>query len=401
MLPQDSETSHPAVSMNSPHSRPIRVLHVIQNLNYGGMERLIAEMVRRLPRDRFDLHVVGLQFLGRFAEGLESFATCHVGPSMTKASMFRPKSLSLFIKRIDPDVVHSHSGVWHKAAVAAAMASVPRVVHTDHGRTFPMSFATRLQDRIALARTDALVAVSADLADNLRAVSPRYAARLVVVENGVDVERFRPRPANGELRSELGIGDETPLVLSVGRLEWVKGFDIALQAVRKLHDLWPGSQPPALVVAGDGQQAPGLRSQARALGIAASCFFLSWRDDIDHLHRSTSLFTMSSRSEGTSVSLLEAMSAGLCPVVTDVGGNRAVLGPNLTHRLVPPEDPEALAAAWLDALLEPEKAASDGRLARERVVAAFSLERTVQLYERLYTGELFEEAAQPSEGSPS
>ena len=95
---------------------------------------------------------------------------------------------------------------------------------------------------------------------------------------------------------------------------------------------------------------------------------------------------MSSRSEGTSVSLLEAMSSGLCPVVTHVGGNAAVLGDGLRHRLLAPENPEALAAAWLDALGHPAARSGDAAQARARVQANFGLEAMVRRYEALYEG---------------
>ncbi len=98
------------------------------------------------------------------------------------------------------------------------------------------------------------------------------------------------------------------------------------------------------------------------------------------------IFTMSSRSEGTSVSLLEAMAAGLCPVVTDVGGNAAVLGEELRHRLVPPEAPEALAAAWRAALNDPACRAADARAARRRVEARFGVDVMVRQYETTYEG---------------
>ena len=97
-----------------------------------------------------------------------------------------------------------------------------------------------------------------------------------------------------------------------------------------------------------------------------------------------SIFTMGSRSEGTSVSLLEAMSAGLCPVVTNVGGNAAVLGPALQHRLVPPVNPAALAAAWTDALTDDARRAADARAAREGVLAEFSVGAMVRGYAGIY-----------------
>ena len=96
------------------------------------------------------------------------------------------------------------------------------------------------------------------------------------------------------------------------------------------------------------------------------------------------LFTMSSHSEGTSVSLLEAMSSGLCPVVTDVGGNRAVLGSDLAHRLVVPNDPQSLAECWHDCVTDDVRRTTDSNKARKCVQSRFSLDAMVDAYEKLY-----------------
>jgi glycosyltransferase involved in cell wall biosynthesis len=159
-----------------------------------------------------------------------------------------------------------------------------------------------------------------------------------------------------------------------------------VDAYALLRERWAGNPIPELVVGGDGSERPALEKSARCRGIAQGLHLIGWRDDIHDLHRAFNLFTMSSRSEGTSVSLLEAMSAGLCPVVTDVGGNAAVLGPALHHRLVPSEAPEALAEAWLDALGSPGARGRDADAARLRVHGEFGLERMVREYERVYSG---------------
>ena len=106
----------------------------------------------------------------------------------------------------------------------------------------------------------------------------------------------------------------------------------------------------------------------------------------DDLLAAFDVFTMASRSEGTSVSLLEAMSARVCPVVTDVGGNAAVLGNELCHRLVPREDALALARALSDALMHPGARRHDAVRARARVERQFSLGGMVRRYEDLYAG---------------
>src|SRR5436190_10727478 len=124
----------------------IRVLHVIQNLNYGGMERVLSDIVLRCDGERFESHVLCLQYLGRFAEGLEKVATLHVAKPMGSASMLWPRQLAAQIRALAPDVVHSHSGVWYKASLASRLAGVPRFVHTEHGRAQPDSLRNRIVD---------------------------------------------------------------------------------------------------------------------------------------------------------------------------------------------------------------------------------------------------------------
>jgi glycosyltransferase involved in cell wall biosynthesis len=137
-------------------------------------------------------------------------------------------------------------------------------------------------------------------------------------------------------------------------------------------------------VVGEGTLRAGLERRARELGVSADVHLLGWRDDVARCLGGFDLFTLASRSEGTSISLLEAMAAGRCPVVTDVGGNRAVLGKDLAHRLVPASDPSALAAAWDAALGDPQARARDSGLAESRVRDAYSLDGMVSAYQALY-----------------
>jgi glycosyltransferase involved in cell wall biosynthesis len=132
----------------------------------------------------------------------------------------------------------------------------------------------------------------------------------------------------------------------MGWLEPVKAYDLMIEAIVRLRAGCSDGPLPVLLVAGDGSERQRLEALAASQGAGGAVSLLGWRDDIDALHSAFTIFSLSSRSEGTSVSLLEAMSAGLCPVVTDVGGNATVLGPDLRHRLVAPGNPLALATAW-------------------------------------------------------
>ena len=364
-------------------SSKIRVLHMLDNLNYGGMERVVHEIVRRTDPLRFETHVMALTYLGRFANGLEECATLHVASPMGRSSMLRPRSLAADIRAIAPDVIHLHSGVWDTASLAARMAGVPFQIYTDHGRESPDPWIHRALDRRASARTDVVVAVSQRLRDDMArfVVDP---TRLRVIPNGVDTSYYAPRDDNGVLRAELGLDAGTPIIGSVGRLEPIKGDSVMIAAFARLREQWTGPAAPVLVLIGDGSERHALEQQAAATGVHDAIRFLGWRDDIEqHVHAFT-VFTMSSHSEGTSVSLLEAMSAGLCPVVTRVGGNPVVLGDRLSHRLVTPGDPDALAAAWHHALCDESARTADAAAARTRIMDAFGLAAMVDRYEALY-----------------
>lgn len=364
--------------------RKTRVLHIVNNLNYGGMEHVVAELARRTDSTRFDTHVMALGYMGHFGAGLDTVATLHVAQPMAKWSMLYPRALAQQIRAIAPDVVHLHSGVLYKASLAASLASVPYQIYTDHGRQHPDPWLHRMLDRRASRRVDVIVTVSDPLREHMARIV-HDASTIHVVHNGVDSDRYTPRPDDGSFRRELGVPDDVPIIGSIGRLETVKGFDVLIAAFAKLLASWTDSPKPALVLVGDGSERPSLVRAVSQLGMADSVHFLGWRSDIERIESAFTIFTMASRSEGTSVSLLEAMSAGLCPVVTDVGGNAAVLGPDLTHRLVAPSDPDALALALSRALRDAPERERDAHTARARVVERFGLGAMVRRYESLYS----------------
>lgn len=359
----------------------LRVLHVIQNLNYGGMERVLADLVLGIDRTRFEPAVLCLQYLGRYSEELRGHAELHLVGGRGPGSLLRPTGLASRLRELRPDVVHSHSGVWFKVARAARMASVPRLVHTDHGRAHPDPLPHRLVDGIAARQTDVVVAVSQRLADQMARTLHVPRARLEVIANGIDTESYHPRADDGALRAEIGVPMDAPIIGSIGRLEPIKGFDVMIEAFAAYRRRGGRAH---LVVAGAGSHEPALRALVAARGLVDSAHLLGWRNDPHNLLRAFSLFTMSSHSEGTSIGLLEAMSAGLVPVVTAVGGSPAVLGDALAHRLVPAAAPDRLADAWEAVLADADARAREGALARARVRASYSVDTMVRAYERVY-----------------
>ena len=365
-------------------SRRLRIVHVVLDLQAGGLERMVADLISRLDPARFEVHLLALRFLGRNAEGLGSYCGLHVAPPLSRWSMIWPRALAAQLQRLAPDILHTHSGAWYKTSLAARLIGIPHIVHTDHGRQFPVPLATRFIDNLASRWTSAVVAVSAPLAEQLAQEVVAYPDRIYTITNGIDTDLFEPGPADRRLLAELGVLEGHPVVGSLGRFDPIKGYDVVLRAFAELRQTWPGDADPFLVLAGEGPEAERLRELAMALGLADRVLFPGWRSDAQALYRSFDVFLLGSRSEGTSMSLLEAMSCGICPVITNVGGNAKVLGANLLHRLVLPENTTALAAGLRSALLKPEQRKRDAEVARARVLADFSLTKMVERYESLY-----------------
>ncbi len=369
-------------------TRPLRILHVVHKLDYGGLQRLVATIVQLLPADRFESHILTLSDFGRFGEGLDRRAQLHQERSVRGLSMLWPRGLTRTIRKIAPDVVHTHSGVWYKTSLAARRAGVPRLVHTDHGRPYPDPFAGRLLDGLAARRTDVIVAVSEALRQQMNETlipgPPR--SRIEVVVNGIDTRRFQPHAVNG-MRAELGVRPGAPVIGSIGRLDPIKAYDVMLEAFAELRAGWSDTQgvPPTLVVVGDGPERDRLSGLVERYALQGAARLVGWRKDVENVYPVFDVFTLASWSEGTSLGLLEAMSCGVCPVVTDVGGSPATVGESLHHRLVPPGHPGALAAAWRDALGDRERRARDAAAARRRVEQTFGIDAMIREYERIYT----------------
>ena len=369
----------------SPEANPprLRVAHVIQNLNFGGMEKVLNNLARSLPAIGFEVHIVVLQYHGQFAAGLGSSATMHQVPPMGRLSLLWPRELVATLRAIAPDIVHSHSGVWLKATRAARLARVPVTIHTEHGRPDQISRSDLWLDRRAAKLTDALVAVSEPLAATLRRQVARDRSEVELIINGVDTDRLQPVDDPHLGRRSLGLPTGELLIGSVGRLEPVKNYPLALRALARLRQQG-FTHPVSLVLAGDGSERAALAAQAHALGIADAVRFLGWRTDAEALYPLFDLFTLPSMSEGTSISLLESMSSGVCPVVTDVGGNRAVLGERLASLLVPSDDDRAMADNWARMLTDDAARRAAGGIARQRVQDHFSLGMMVSRHATLY-----------------
>ena len=357
----------------NPYSK-VKVVHVVETLELGGLERLLVDFVRHIDLTRFSPQVITLGRRGLLADEIEStgcpVTSLGIGPGLTARVWAVPKLASYF-RRERVDVVHTHSeGPLIFGAPAAKLAGVPRVVHTRHHGP---DLGSSRHAIAAMARVSRWVDKIACVADDgarwciTEGVEP---GKIVTIWNGIDLDRFK----------YTGPIPRGPAVI-VARLIPEKDHTTLLHALAIASKEEPDLR---LEVAGEGPCLEELQGIARRLDVAKCTTFLGRIDDVPALLSRAGLLVLSSRLEGISLTLLEAMAAGLPVVATRVGGNPEVVIDGQTGRLVPSQSPADLASAILEVWRDPERSRTMGLAGRARAEECFDVRKTVARYEELY-----------------
>ena len=275
------------------------------------------------------------------------------------------------IRRERVAIMHTHtSKAGFIGRLAARVAKVPVVIHTPHGHIFYGYYgAARTSFFIALERwaatfSDALVALTEeDMREHLdRRIGSRDQYR--VIPSGVDIEGFRNRAqARDAARSELGWSTEERIVVGVGRLVPVKGFDIAVRALAQLRATFPETR---LVLVGDGPERGRLEQLAAASDNLSRVTITGAAGDVAPFLAASDVVIAPSRNEGMGRVLIEAMALGKPVVASRVGGVASVVSDGHSGVLVRPDDPSELARALIELFSDPLRMEAYSNVAAER-----------------------------------
>jgi phosphatidylinositol alpha-mannosyltransferase len=275
---------------------------------------------------------------------------------------------------VRPDVVHVHEPLTPSASMFAALADAAPVVATVHAyldRSIAMEVAGPILRRVWRHVTVG-VAVSDAAASFLRRVVPD--AALEIVPNGVDVSAF----SSAEPRTDLSGGRR---ILWVNRLDAQKGFPVALAAFSKVLVEIPDA---TFIVVGEGKDRESLRLLTEQAFARVDMRGAIENVEVPAYHTGCEVFVASAvGQESFGIAVVEAMAAGIPVVASDIPGYREVLTDGVEGLLVPPRDPEALAAGLVRILREPELAARLGEAGRARA-RAFDWPIVVDRLEELY-----------------
>ncbi|MBM3220404.1 MAG: glycosyltransferase family 4 protein [Candidatus Rokubacteria bacterium] len=359
--------------------RPLRVLQLYPKNDYfTGAAIQVRELARGLAARG---HVVTVATPpgvhgARLATPGVDHVTLPLGRAWDPRAAWR---LRRFVRARGIEVIHAHKGRARTLAILAGLLGPrPRLV-LNRGVSFVPGRLNRLG--YTTSRVDAIVAVCRSIKDDLVAVGVR-ADKIAVIYSGTDVRRFHPGLDGAPVRRELGFAPDHFVVLQVGVRSW-RGWSDVLAAMRRVAAdvpearlLFLGAPPPAIA---------HLSDRARELGIGDRVLAIGPREDVPDVMAAADVVVDASWAGlGITGSIREALACGRAVIATRLAGMPELVADGETGLLVPPRDPDAMAAAILRLHADPTWRRALARAGRKRVEAEFSLDAKIEATDRLY-----------------
>lgn len=367
-----------AVPSTPAEPAPVRVLYLIDSLGPGGAEHLLAAYLPFLRRAGVVPTVVAIQEQQGNPVARRIAAQ---GIPVTELGIRRLRQRGAFarvrgaVAAADPEVVHTQLEFAAVLGIPAARRLGLPTVATLHTLDAPpprsrLALHFRLM-AWALRRARRVIAVSEITRRHYLERARLRPERVVTIYNGIDPTAFQAGPGVGEeARAELAIPPDAPVLATVAVQREPKGIQHMLAALPAVAAAFPTVR---YLLVGDGPHRPALEQQARELGLADRVVFAGAREDVPRLLAAADIFVLPSLTEALPTVVAEAMAAGLPIVATTVGGIPEMVRHGEAALLVPPSDPEALAAAVLRLLANPRQASAMGRSGRRLVAERFDI----------------------------
>ena len=359
----------------------MRILHLTESLELGGAEKVVVALANH-QAETHDVAICCVKTIGVLAADLDRRIRVLCLDKGEGNDYLLPFRLARILRSGAYDVLHTHDwGVFLEGGLAGILARTRALVHTVHGpyRSYPdhalgrAKLALRhLLERLLAPRFRGIATVSDAVAHyvaNDIAIDP---ALLRTVHNGIDIT------SAGVLERPRG---QAVVFVTTGRLAAIKNHTMMIGGLRRVID---AGVPARLVIAGDGPERGRIENCVREHGLQDQVSLLGFRSDVRPILAGADIFLMTSRYEGISIAMLEAMRAGLPVVATRVGGVPETVRDRVTGLLVGPDDLAGLAEAMLRLARSPALREEMGRHARDFLAAEFSLAQMAHRYFELY-----------------
>lgn len=365
--------------------RPVRVLHLLDSLDPGGAQQVVLGMTLYLDRALYLPEVACLHGMGINAQ---AFQALDIPVHSLSASKYFPSylpNLYALLRKKRFAILHCHliASTCIGGLIGAA-AGVPLLIAHEHS-----DYASRKLPAMRLMVSRRIrrlfhhhFAVSPSAREHLCRVEGVPESRVTILENGVDAERFQPRPhARHDARARLGISPSARVVAGVGRLSPVKDYQLFLEVAAQVEKALPGT---IFLIAGEGSEEACLRQRASALGLSNSVRFLGHvSSPEDDVYPAADLLLMTSRHEGRPMALLESMACGIPAVAPAIAGISEVVDSGM-NGLLTSREATALSAACTALLGDDAQRAEMGSAAAFKAATTYSAARMTRQLESVY-----------------
>jgi len=360
------------------------LLHIIESLDFGGMENGIINTLNMLDKERYFPVICCLKKSGNFEKRINDKNIPVI--AFDKEDGFKP---ILFLKLVrimlkyKVDIVHAHGwGTLLYSFIAAKISRVPVIINGEHGAFHLEKKTRRITYRGMIKSCDKVLTVAEALRGWLISELKILPEKILTISNGVDSSKFCVDKKLEDKRRKLGISKDDVVLGSVGRLAPVKNFPLLIRATSVLKEEFPSIK---CLIVGNGQCMEEFKSLVRKLNIEKEVIFLGERSDIEDIIPLMDIFYLTPDiGEGMSNAILEAMSCGKPVIATDIGGTKEVVLDNHNGFLIKKGDLEGLLKGTRKLLLNPELKREFGKHSREFVLKHHSMDRMVKMYEGTY-----------------
>lgn len=362
--------------------KKINILHLIQGLELGGLEKVTLSLIEGLDKNRYSCSVCCFDSLGELAKKINGNTKIFFLKRKQGIDYLYPFKLAGLLKKEKIQVLHLHnSTAFFYGVIAGRIARVPSIVYTEHARDITPNLKVRIADKLLSFFTDKIIVVADNLKSNLIKNEKFNEKKISVINNGINPVIYSAGSVRSAVRRMLEIGESANVIGIVARLDPIKNHESLLKAMKRIVSVMPDTM---LLIIGDGPIRIELKMIATSLMLDSNVKFLGMRTDIPDLLSAMDVFVLCSKSEGLSVTLLEAMAAGKAVVATSVGGNSELIEHGINGMLVQPNDENSLAEAILACLIDKAGALAMGAAASQKVAENFTLDIMIRKYEKVY-----------------
>jgi glycosyltransferase involved in cell wall biosynthesis len=358
-----------------------KVLHLVESLDIGGLEKLTAEIVGGLNKNEFEAEIWSIYRGGALVDDLRKrgIAVRVLGIS-SYYNPFNIFKLAKAFKEAKPDIIHSH--VYFASTIgrlAGKIANVKVLINHVHSTYTHYNYRNLLIERVLSGITCKTICVSNSVKEFVLTKEKISPSKVDVIYNGIS---FKDQLTRQQARQKYNAADHELIITTVANLHINKGHKVLLDAFSNILKKSP--QVKCWII-GKGPEEKELKEQVKELNIEANVIFWGGRSDVFDMLAASDIFVLASiEREGMALSVVEAMASNVPVVVTKVGGLPELIQDKKEGLVIPPNDSNKLTEALEELINDPHKRQIFAQEANKKFHAKFESQKMISRIEQLY-----------------